>query len=308
MNDDLIRPFQLDDAGLRGRLVRLGPTVDEILSRHGYPDPVSELLGEATALAAALAGALKFDGVFTLQTKGNGPVGMLVADFASPGKLRGYAQFDAEKLAPLVDSSDAIGASVPQLLGAGYIAFSVDQGEDTERYQGIVELQGSNLADCAHQYFRESEQLQSAIRVAAKPVEGEDGKTSWRAGAVMIQRLPAGDPSLLARGGEPVPDDEAEDNWRRAVALLASAKDEELTASDLSPDQLLYRLFHEEKVRVFEPSPLTFGCRCSSDRVVNVLNSLAPEELKDLVVDDKLSVTCEFCNSFFDYDAAQFIN
>ncbi len=305
VDDDLIRPFQLDRAGLRGRLIRLGPTIDEILSRHGYPGQVSELLGQAVALSATLAGALKFDGVFTLQTKSDGPVGLLVADYASPGKLRGYAQFDPAVLEAAIAGDHDLGASVPHLLGAGYIAFSVDQGGESERYQGIVALEGGNLADCAHQYFRESEQIQTAIRVAA--ASSPDGGT-WRAGAIMVQRLPLGDPGLQARGGEAEIDEAAEDDWRRAVALMASVQDSELTAPDLDPDKLLYRLFHEEQIRVFEPVALQFGCRCSADRAQHVLQSLPPGEIGDLAVDGRLSVTCEFCNSTYDYPASTFVN
>jgi molecular chaperone Hsp33 len=308
MRDDFIRPFQLDKAGLRGRLVRLGGTVNEILDRHRYPPPVSGMLGQAVALSAILAGALKFDGVFTLQTKGNGPVGTLVADFASPGKMRGYAQYDKTRIAELMEKDAASRVTVPQVLGAGYVAFTVDQGEDMERYQGIVELQGSSLAECAHQYFRESEQIQTAIRVACQQVGDDDGKPIWRAGAIMIQRLPIGDPAMLARGAEPEGDDIAEDDWRRAVALMASVKDSELTAEDLTADQLLFRLFHEEEVRAFDPTTLEFGCRCSADRAEGVLGSLAESELEELAVDGKLSMTCEFCNSSYVYDLTQFNN
>jgi molecular chaperone Hsp33 len=284
MQDNFIRPFQLDKAGLRGRLVRLGGTVDEILGRHGYPLPVSGMLGQAVALSAILAGALKFDGVFTLQTKGNGPVGMLVADFASPGQMRGYAQYDKARMAELMEKDAASRITVPQVLGAGYVAFTVDQGEDMERYQGIVELQGSSLAECAHQYFRESEQIQTAIRVACQQVNDADGQPNWRAGAIMIQRLPIGDPAMQA------------------------LKDDELTDEKLAADQLLFRLFHEEDVRAFEPTALEFGCRCSADRAEGVLGSLAKNELEDLAIDGELSVTCEFCNSSYVYDLAQFNN
>src|SRR5690349_80681 len=140
--DDLVQPFQIDSSGLRGRLVRLGPVLDEILTRHDYPEPVALMLGEAIALAAALAGALKYDGLFTLQTRGDGPIRLLVADVTSAGALRGYAHYDAERLAKAVATapgSAGIGDSVPRLLGAGHLAFTVDQGEHTDRYQGIVE-------------------------------------------------------------------------------------------------------------------------------------------------------------------------
>src|SRR5437899_3809870 len=146
-SDDLVQPFRIDPFALRGRLVRLGPTVDRILSQHDYPEPVAAILGEAIALAVVLAGALKYDGIFTLQTKSDGPVRLIVADVSTEGAVRGYAQYDPERLdqaAPVQSLADpGISPSVPELIGKGYIAFTVDQGEDTERYQGIVELIGS---------------------------------------------------------------------------------------------------------------------------------------------------------------------
>jgi len=298
--DDLIRPFQIENVGIRGRLIRLGPALNEILNRHSYPDLVSGLLGEAVALSCALAGALKFDGVFTLQTKGDGPISTLLADFKSPGSLRGYAQFDAKA----VRSIDAgITPSIPRLLGAGYIAFTVDQGADTERYQGIVALEGFSLADCAHNYFRASEQIETAIVLASSRV-GDDG--SWRGGAIMLQRLPEGDPSLLARGVEVERDEASEDDWRRAVTLLASTKTSELIDPGLTGDDLLYRLFHEDGVRIFEPTRLCPDCRCSMERAERILQQLPSTELHDLALDDQLIVTCEFCNASYTFPLEQF--
>lgn len=306
--DDLIRPFQIESAGIRGRLVRLGPTVDEILTRHEYPDVVCRILGEALALSSVLAGALKFDGVFNLQTKGDGPIPLLVADFRSPGRLRGYAQFDAAALDELGRDDALAAASVPRLLGAGYIAFTVDQGPDMDRYQGIVALEGATLADCAHHYFRESEQIDSAIRLAAMPVTMPDGSTAWRAGALMIQRLPEGDPHLMARGAEPVRDEVSEEDWHRAVVLLASVRDNELIAPELDPDRLLYRLYHEDGVRVYDPVILAAGCRCSAERARNILQRLPGEELIELADDGELVVTCEFCNARYAFALEEFVH
>lgn len=286
--------------GVRGRLVRLGPTVDEILDRHGYPDLVSGLLAEALALSCALAGALKFDGVFTLQTKGDGPISTLLADLKSPGSLRGYAQFDTEAVRNM-DAGTI--ASIPRLLGAGYIAFTVDQGPDTERYQGIVALEGFSLADCAHNYFRESEQIETAI-VLASGKETDDGP--WRSGAIMLQRLPEGDPSLLARGVEFERGEVSEDDWRRVVTLLASTQTSELIDPCLAGDDLLYRLFHEDGVRIFEPTQLRPGCRCSMQRAERILQQLPKTELYDLALDDQLIVTCEFCNASYTFLLEQF--
>ena len=305
--DDLIRPFQVEQAGVRGRLVRLGDTVDTIIRRHAYPRPVARLLGEAIALTAVLAGALKFDGVFSLQAKGDGAVRMLVVDFVSPGALRGYVQYDADRIDQLGDTAPLPQTPVPRLMGAGYLAFTVDQGEEAERYQGIVPLEGATLADCAHKYFRDSEQVQTAIRLAAAEVEDGTGGKAWRAGALMVQRLPEGDPALLARGVEIDPEEWAED-WHRAVTLLATARDDELLDATLPADTLLYRLFHKDGVRVFRDIDLDFGCRCSRQRAERVLEALPGPDLAEMTVDGRIIVTCEFCSARYDFEAEAFFS
>ena len=298
--DDLIRPFQIEGMTVRGRLVRLGPTLHQILTRHDYPDLVSQLLGQAVALSSALAGALKYNGVFTLQTKGDGPLSTMVADVKTPGDLRGYAQYDADAIAAFQPNANP---SIPRLLGAGHIAFTVDQGTRTERYQGIVALEGQSLADCAHNYFRESEQIETAIVLACgKAVD--DGR--WRGGAIMLQRLPEGDPAILARGVEIERGVVSEDDWRRVVTLLASARDNELMDPNLSGDDLLFRLFHEDGVRIFEPTKLQPGCRCSKKRAERILAQLPKKELPDLAVDNLLIVTCEFCDASYTFALEQF--
>ena len=282
--DDLIQPFKIEGQAVRGRLVRLGPLIDTVLDRHRYPPVVAELLAETVALAAALAGALKYDGVFTLQTKGDGPVRLMVADVTSDGDVRGYAQFDAERLAAVTGNGEAL--SVPKLLGAGYLAFTVDQGSHTERYQGIVELIGATLAECVHHYFRQSEQLDAVVKVAAGRATG-----GWRAGALMLQRLP---PSAGAA-------DDVEDGWRRTLAFMASSTPDELLDAQLAPNDLLYRLFHEDGVRVFATADLRPGCRCSRQRVERVLRSLPDGELEAFKIDGVISVTCEFCSASYGF-------
>jgi molecular chaperone Hsp33 len=282
--DDIVLPFAVGPALLRGQLVRLGPSLDEILGRHAYPGPVAHMLGEAVALAAALARALKYDGIFTLQTKGDGPIRLLVADVTAAGDLRGYAQYDEAKLARAATG----GAPVPRLLGAGYLAFTVDQGEHTERYQGLVELQGATLADCAHHYFRQSEQVEAGIKVAVARMP--DG--GWRGGALMIERLPG-------QGAHAEDEDEA---WRRAVILMSSCTDAELTDPALAPEALLFRLFHEDGVRVHPSRALRPQCRCSRERVERVLRVMPSADLADMVVDGRIRVTCEFCNRVYEFD------
>jgi molecular chaperone Hsp33 len=288
-SDDLVQPFQLDPFALRGRLVRLGPTIDRILAQHDYPEPVATLLGEAITLAILLAGALKYDGVFTLQTKGDGPVRLLVADVKTDGAVRGYAQYDAARLA---GTPETVGnPSVRDLLGTGYIAFTVDQGDDTERYQGIVEIIGATLAECAQHYFRQSEQLQAGLKLAVARA-GQDG--AWRAGGLMLQRVPP-------EGGQTPIADDVEDAWRRVMVLMSSATAAELVDPDLPPRRLLWRLFHEEGVRVFQTHSLEARCRCSRERIAGILRAFPADEIEDMRKDPVTTVTCEFCNTRYEF-------
>ncbi|MGH6717875.1 MAG: Hsp33 family molecular chaperone HslO [Alphaproteobacteria bacterium] len=282
--DDLIQPFRVEPLATLGRLVRLGRTVDTVLAQHDYPEAVSRLLGETLALTASVAGALKFDGVLSFQAKGDGPLRLLVADYVTGGQMRGYAAFDAARVARLDDDDDA---SVPRLLGQGVLAFTVDQGPDTERYQGLVELAGGTLADCAHHYFRHSEQLDAIVKLAV----GRDPCGRWRAGALMVQKEPETGGRAAAADGT-----DAEDNWRRALAFASSVTDTELLDARLVPERVLWRLYHEDGVRVFRPRPLAFGCRCSRARAESVLKALPESELGELTIDGKIHVTCQFCN------------
>lgn len=289
--DDFVQPFQIEPFALRGRVTRLGPLIDEILTRHAYPEPVAAMLGEMIALAIVLAGALKYEGVFTLQTKGDGPIRLMVADVTTSGAVRGYAQVDQAKL----EAASGAGAAVPRLLGAGYLALTVDQGEHTDRYQGIVELQGPTLAHCVHHYFRQSEQVEAALKVAVARVPDRGGVPRWRAGALMIQRLPR-EASALEREAE-------DEGWRRAAILMSSSTSAELVDPDLSSEALLFRLFHEDGVRVHPPHRLVAQCRCSRERVATVLRALKPEDLADMKVDGRVVVTCEFCGTVYPFDA-----
>jgi molecular chaperone Hsp33 len=306
-DDDLVQPFQIEAHAIRGRLVRLGPLLAEVLSRHAYPEPVAALLGQTLALAATFASAFKYDGVFTLQTKGEGPVSMLVADVTSKGEIRGYARYDEARLAAAereaAQGHGALGV-VPRLLGPGYLAFTVDQGSKTERYQGIVELEGAELADCIHHYFRQSEQLDAAFKLAVGRIAAAPGASTWRAAGLMIQRLPlvGGEAGAAADDGKR---DAQEDAWRRALIMMGSATTAEMLDPGLGAHDLLYRLFHEDGVRVFRQRPLRPGCRCSRERVVRVLRALSPAELEEMKVDGRIVVTCQFCMREYGFDEAE---
>jgi molecular chaperone Hsp33 len=296
LTDDLIQPFNLQAGrtqgpALTGRLTRLGPLVDDVLTRHDYPEPVALLVGQSLAMGATLAGALKFNGIFTLQMQGDGPVSLVVVDISTTDEgatftLRGYAKFDADRLAAL----DA--PTARDLLGKGYLALTVDQGENTERYQGLVELIGDSLAEFAQHYFRQSQQMDAAVMVSA----GRDAATgAWRAAGIMLQRV--ADQAL-----EILPSDHGDDPWRRNMMLMATGTDAEMLDPDLAPRRYLFRLFHEEGLRVTPPRALTRGCRCSEERILNVLHQLPKEELVDLSIDGAVEVTCEFCNALYLFD------
>jgi molecular chaperone Hsp33 len=306
--NDYVLPFQLEASGARGRLIRLGPVVDEILNRHAYPEQVLRLLGEAVTLTAMLGAALKIDGKFILQTQSNGPVSFLVVHYSSPGHVRGYASYNQESVASSVNGE---GASKP-LLGDGHLAMTIDPGASMERYQGIVALAGDTLVEAAHEYFAQSEQIPTFIRIAvARHYTAGDGakpgQWSWRAGGLMVQKLTReGGRTQADDLSSPAADSADDDGWRRAQALASTVEDHELLDPTLSPERLLYRLFHEEEVRAFDPAPLDAQCNCSRERVGYMLDQFSAEELDGMAEDDVITVTCEFCNTHYRFDASRY--
>lgn len=285
-------PFYLPDRPVRGRLVRLGPLADALLTRHDNPAPVTQLAGEALALVASLATALKFRGSFSLQAKGDGPVGMLLADCTDAGALRFYARAEPERLAALL--ADGASPRAADLLGRGYLAFTVDQGPETERHQGIVAIEGENLAEMALHYFETSEQLRCSIRLACALTQ--DG---WRASALVLERI--------AGGGGVAPDMDAAaqaEAWNTAIILAQTVTDAELLDDELAAEDLLYRLFHTEGVAVDFPRALAYGCRCSRQRLAGILETFSGGDLDHMAADGRIVMTCEFCNQDFTFDRA----
>ena len=300
--DDAVLPFEVAELDLRGRLTRLGPALDDILTKHDYPTPVGKLLGEAIVLATLLGSALKFDGRFIMQTQTDGPVSFLIVDFQAPDRLRAYARYDAGRLQDGQDSGS--------LLGKGHLAMTIDQGPDMSRYQGLVALDGGSLEDAAHEYFLRSEQIPTRIRLAvAEELRAGDGATHWRAGGMLLQFLPKA--PERARQADLHPGDAPEgavthsvaedDAWVEGQSLIGTVEDIELIDPDLSGERLLYRLFHEHGVRVFTPLPLRAQCSCSRQAVSAMLNSFAPKDRAEMVKDDKVVVTCEFCSSVYQF-------
>lgn len=286
-DDSHVLTFDLERANLRGRITRLGKILDDVLTPHHFPEPIEKLLVETMTLSVLLSSMLKYDGIFILQAQGDGIVSRLVADITSSGEMRGTAAFDADKLADLLTKNPHLTAA--QLLGKGYIAFTVDQGEFSERYQGIVELK-DDLLDSIHLYFSQSEQIGTAIKMAVQ--KGDNGK--WQAGAIMIQYTP--DHSNIPQDSKPIAE-----NWNRAQILLETCTDTELLDFKLRDEILLYRLFHEEVVRVYKPQPITKGCRCTPEKLKNVLALLSAEDLDHAANDGNITMTCEFCNKDFGF-------
>lgn len=287
------QPFLLYDGAVRGRLVRLNGVAGKILgSHHAYPDDVSRVLGEAMAAAAALADGLKFDGSFTLQIQGGGPLHTLVTDITSDRAMRGCAKFHEDDLPP-TSEMNGTDPSLLDLLGTGHIAFTVDQGADMERYQGIIELAGTSIGDCIHQYFQQSEQLETAIKIVAGRTLADDLESPWQASALMVQRMPV-------EGGL-VPSEEDEEAWRTAVILLSSVSDEELLSPTLTEEDVLSRLYGTVGGRVLDPRDISVGCRCSRDRSAKILASFPMDEILSMADDGKVSMTCEFCETAFEF-------
>src|SRR3981081_4379873 len=301
--DDAALPFEVDALDLRGRLTRLGPALDDVLTRHDYPAPVGKLLGEAIVLTTLLGSSLKFDGRFILQTQTDGPVSFLIVDFQAPDRLRAYARFDATRLGEGQDSGG--------LLGEGHLAMTIDQGPDMSRYQGLGALEGGSLEDAAHEYFLRSEQIPTRVRLAVgeEGRGGEGPKHRWRRGGMLLQFLPKA--PERARQPDLHPGDAPEgavahavaedDAWVEGQSLIATVEDVELIDPDLSGERLLYRLFHERGVRVFSPLRLSAQCSCSREAVSAMLKSFAPKDRAEMVKDGKVAVTCEFCSSVYEF-------
>lgn len=312
--DDRVVPFQVEGLDVRGRAVQIGPLLNTILGRHEYPAPVARLLAEAIVLTALIGTSLKFDGRFTVQTKGDGPVDLLVADFSSPESMRAYARFDEDALKVAVDAGQV---SPAELLGQGFLAFTIDQGQGMHPYQGIVPLDGSSLEEIAGVYFRQSEQIPTKVRLGVAELfdRDEDGKPrhNWRAGGVLAQFLPQApermrQPDLHGGDGDERDIDHlaSDDAWAEASMLVQTIDTDELTDPLVGIERLLYRLFHERGVRIFEPQAVLDRCSCSRDKIKGVLSGFTAEEIQASEEDGEISVTCEFCSTTYRYAPSEF--
>jgi len=311
--DDTITPFEVAPLDLRGRVVRLGAGLNDILNGHDYPSAVSRLLGEAIVLTVMLGSALKIEGRLILQTQADGPVRMLVVDFTAPDQVRACARFDKKR----VEEAVAAGKADPgALLGNGHLAMTIDQGPDMNRYQGLVALTGEGLEAAAHEYFLRSEQIPTRVRlaVAEEFIAAEGGpRRNWRAGGIMAQFLPHAPERMkvadLPPGDAPegvVPHAVAEDEaWVEGRALMETVEDIELLDPAVSSERLLYRLFHERGVRVFKPVAVKAKCSCSRENVESMLKSFSQDDRDHMVEDGKITVTCEFCSASYQFAPAE---
>lgn len=309
---DEVVPFQVDALDTRGRAVQIGPALTAILNRHDYPEAVARLLGEMTVLTVLLGTSLKFEGKLILQTQTKGPVSLLVVDFVTPDALRAYARFDADMVADAIKQ----GSTSPEdMLGKGLLALTVDQGQYMSRYQGMVQLDGSSLEAIAHNYFKQSEQIPTEVRLSVGKLSERDEagevQTTWRAGGMLAQFLPESEDRIRQRDlhpgeapeGASIIENELSDDdaWTELKALMGTLSDEELLDDELGSHGLLYRLFHERGVRVYDGQAIKDECSCSQEKVLDVLTALTPEQQAESVQEGKISITCEFCSKHYSF-------
>ena len=288
-NFDTCTSFYLENGAFIGRIVRLNKTLKTILSKHRYPTDVSVALAETTALAALMSAMLKFNGLFTLQIQGNGPVSLLVADVTSDGKVRSAAKFDEQKLKKAKDlrkTQDVIEA-LPHLVGGGYMALTVDEQNGLPPYQGVVDLKGKNLTELALRYFKNSEQIDTVLKLFVQKSE-----QSVEAGGIILQKTP-----LKGGHANNVDDQSLSLMWEDLNAFVQSLQNAEMFNDSLSNEDILYRLFHQYGLQISAEKSYAFGCRCSREKLKNTLLSFDPKEVKALFdANGQIEATCHFCS------------
>jgi molecular chaperone Hsp33 len=284
---DFVLPFDLPDVGLRGRILRLDAVSTRALAAHPLPEAGQRVLAEALALSALLGSSLKFEGRLSVQTKGDGPLNLLATDYFAGGGLRGYARVDERRFAE-AGRPNHFGT----LAGKGALAITIEPKKGAQAYQGLVPLSPDGLAASAETYFAQSEQLATRLRLAAGPIYRSGEGHGWRAGALMVQAVP----------GAKIDDITASDDWQRVSLFLRTLEDIELLDTGVAAESILWRLFHEDEVRVHPSQPLQFQCSCESERVRTVLKSYSADELKDLPDPDGIIRTrCEFCGTVYEF-------
>ena len=288
--DDTVVPFQIAGANIRGRIITLSASIDKILRAHGYALNVSELTGEVACLAAMMGSSLKFDGKMILQAQGDGDVAMVVSDYNTSGEIRAMAK---------VSDGSPI-ARGRALLGNGHFAVTIDQGADMDRYQGVTPLEGETMSEAAAAYFEQSEQIPTIFKIAVGRVSQIGGNEEWRARGLMVQVVPEG-AGERERGERESLGKDMEEIWERSKLFLRTVKDDELLDPMISAESLLYRLFHEDGVTVFNGKTINANCHCNIEKIAAVLSKYDAAELTEMVVDGRIAVTCEFCRTQYDF-------
>ena len=307
--DDTVLPFQLDASDIRGRVARLDGVLENVLKQHDYPPQVEALVAEMALLTALIGQTIKLRWKLSLQVSSDGPVRILATDYygptadGEPGQIRAYASY--YKDAPL-----DVG-NIFDLVGKGYFAILIDQGQDMAPYQGITPLAGGSLSSCAETYFAQSEQIPTrfSLSYGRSTLPGEE--SAWRAGGVMLQHMPKASPHVTGEGGsgdagllaatDILSEDEGE-NWTRANVLLDTVDDLELIGPTVSPTELLTRLFHEEQPRVYEATGVRFGCTCSEERVRTSLSIYSAKDIAHMTTDEgTVTADCQFCGAHYTF-------
>lgn len=292
-----IVPFALEGAMVRGRLVRLGSALSDITDKHQYPEIINKYIAEMLALGAALIMDMKTSGAMTLQITNSAIVRMIVADVASNGDMRACATWDNEALNSLLEKNP--NPSLAQLFAGGNLVFTVLLEHQSEHYQAIIELNGETLADCMHHYFRQSDQVPTALFACTDFLNSASSHHSYLAGAILLQRTP------IDRSQSQEDIEKDDDDWFTNISLLATLTPLELLSADISPEIVLHRLFHERDLSIFSLKTIQARCRCSKKRIETILANFSDEDLAETLIDGKVDVLCEFCSENYSFSEAE---
>ncbi|WP_103335112.1 Hsp33 family molecular chaperone HslO [Pseudotabrizicola formosa] len=308
--DDTILPFQLDQSDIRGRVVRLDGVLEQVLSQHSYPPLIEALVAEAALLTALIGQSVKLRWKLSLQIRGNGPARLIATDYygptdeGEPARIRAYASYDADRLDLTADPFSQI--------GTGYFAVMLDQGEGMVPYQGFTPIAGGSLSSCAETYFAQSEQLPTRFSLTFGQSAEPGRPAHWRGGGVMLQHMPKAGMSVAAEGGtgeggllqhSDILAGEEGESWTRANVLLDTVEEIELIGPQVTPAELLVRLFHEEGPRVFEAQPIRFGCSCSEDKVRNTMSIYSQKDIEKMTTPEGIvTADCQFCGAHYEMD------
>ncbi len=300
-NFDSCASFLLHNGLFVGRIVRLDNVLEDIISKHGYMKNVSYSLAESTSLAVLLANALKFEGLFTLQLQGDGPVSTIVVDVTSNGRLRACANYDKERLQRAFtirkNELDFI-EETPHLLGKGNLVFTIDNGKDNY-HQGVVDLKGKTLEECALRYFKKSEQIDTMLKLFIDvPSSGSD---KWLSGGILLQRVPE-------KGGNDVDAVNINELRSEVDALMQTLTKEELFDNKLSLEDLLFRLYHSNDLVITSHKDYKFECRCSREKLLSTLRGFKEDELSSMLDENsKITAKCGFCSTDYEFEIPEII-